>query len=318
MDHSRASETAARVNNQPIKGRPVLPPASLIICSRNRRVLLGETISSILKGSQLPDEIVVVDQSARPDADLSSIKPGGLCAIRYIWTKSVGAARARNEGMEAAKNEILAFVDDDMFADRDWFVELIASLVGSEMRTVVTGRVLPFETEAGDGFAPSLKTDEKPAVFRGRVGKDVLYTGNMAICRSTAKEVGGFDLRLGPGTFFPASEDNDLCFRLLEAGYSIRYVPEAVMYHRAWRSARDYVYLQFGYGLGQGAFYAKHYCWRDPYFAKRMLCDLRTYGRLCAQSLRGDRRRALGSGMRGLGTMLGALAWMIGGESSRT
>ena len=97
-------------------------------------------------------------------------------------------------------------------------------------------------------FAPSTKVDTAPAVYHGRLHEDVLYTGNMAMDRSAARAVGVFDERLGPGTSFPSAEDNDFGFRLLEAGYRIVYVPEALLYHRAWRSERDYVRLRWSYG----------------------------------------------------------------------
>jgi GT2 family glycosyltransferase len=67
------------------------------------------------------------------------------------------------------------------------------------------------------------------------VGKDVLWGNNIAIQRSAIVKVGAFDERFGAGSNFPSSEDNDLGFRLLEAGYRIIYMPKATLYHRAWR-----------------------------------------------------------------------------------
>jgi cobaltochelatase CobN len=101
----------------------------------------------------------------------------------------------------------------------------------------------------------------------------------MAIRRETLREVGGWDERLGAGTSFPAAEDNDLGFRLLEAGYRIAYHPEAVAWHRAWRAERDYLPLRWAYGRGQGAYYAKHAALSDAYMVRRFGADL---GRLAA------------------------------------
>jgi hypothetical protein len=44
--------------------------SSLVICSRNRRAMLGDTIRSVLRGTELPSEIVVVDQSDQPLATI--------------------------------------------------------------------------------------------------------------------------------------------------------------------------------------------------------------------------------------------------------
>ena len=74
---------------------------------------------------------------------------------------------------------------------------------------------------------PAFVSSTVPAVYEGRIGTDVLAGGHMATFRSLLRTVGGFDERLGPGLNFPAAEDNDLGFRMLETGYRILYVPEA-------------------------------------------------------------------------------------------
>src|SRR5439155_23952935 len=102
-------------------------------------------------------------------------------------------------------------------------------------RTIATGRVLSTAPETPGGFAPSTKIEEASIVYEGRVGKDVLWGNNMAMYRSAIAPIGGFDERLGVGSHFPSSEDNDLGFRLLEAGYRFIYVPEAVLYHWYWQ-----------------------------------------------------------------------------------
>jgi GT2 family glycosyltransferase len=136
----------------------------------------------------------------------------------------------------------------------------------------------------------------------------VLYPLNMALYRSALAEVGGFDERLGPGTPFPASEDGDLGFRLLEAGYAIHYAPQAALVHRAWRTQRDYLPLRWGYGLGRGAFYAKHLSWRDRQMRRRAWRDLARLRHWPGLLLR-DRRAAQGDIVLVGGIVWGALRW---------
>jgi GT2 family glycosyltransferase len=99
----------------------------------------------------------------------------------------------------------------------------------------------------------------------------------MAAYRSAFEEVGYFDERLGPGTEYPAAEDNDLCFRLLEAKYRIIYEPNALLFHRAWRSGKEFLSLHWNYGLGQGAFYAKYFGLRDAHMIRRMVTNVVAY-----------------------------------------
>ena len=295
------------------------PHTSLIIGSRNRPALLAETVQSVLEGEHLPTEIVVIDQSDTPNAMLTSSTNGSTngstnvpeCNIRYMWSHSVGVSRARNAGIALAKYDVLAMIDDDVLVSPTWFGALIGGLMNAGPDAIVTGQVrLAAEGDAG-GFAPSTRLDEQRTVYAGRVNADVLFSGNAAFHRDVFDHVGGFDERLGPGTRFPAAEDNDLGFRLLEAGYRIVYLPEAVVYHRAWRSERDYPSLRWNYGRGQGAFFAKHAHLRDRYMLARLWRSIRRYSVRALRRTRAERSLAIGDALFALGLCVGAARWLI-------
>lgn len=252
------------------------PPVSLIVCSRNRPHLLGETVESILAGTAVPAELIIIDQSDVPHPALARLTTEGPCMIRYVWTRSVGLSRANNSGVATASHDILVFTHDDVRVAATWLGTLVRSLSESGPRSVVTGQVPPAQERPG-GFQEAIKVDQAPAVYEGRVAQDVLIPLNMAMYRSALDEVGGFDERLGPGAPFHAAEDNDLGFRLLEASYRIVYVPEAIVYHRAWRAPRDFLPLRWRYAVGQGAFYAKHASLRDRHIVSRAWTDIARY-----------------------------------------
>jgi GT2 family glycosyltransferase len=252
-----------------------LPLSSLIICSRNRPKLLLDTVESILRGNWVPTELVIVDQSTESHPDLSGMKTERPCVIRYIHSRTVGVGVGRNIGISSSRHDILVFIDDDMFVAPDWLNNLLPAIIKAGPHGVVTGQVRSVDSEVPGGIAPSTKDDTEQAVYQGRIGKDVLFTGNMGTYRSIFNAIGAFDERLGPGTAFPAAEDNDFGFRLLESGYCICYVPEAILYHRAWRSKRENLSLEWGYGVGRGAYYAKHMSLRDPYMFSRMVRDIK-------------------------------------------
>jgi GT2 family glycosyltransferase len=288
-----------------------LPPTSLTICSRNRPKLLIECVQSVLHGDNVPTELVIVDQSDAPEETLAALKTDRDCRIRYLSTQTVGVGRARNAAIAAAQHDIIVLIDDDEVVTVDWFGTLVRALIISGQRSVVTGKVLSTEAEAPDGFAPSTKADENPAVYEGRTGEDVLYTGNMALYRSALDEVGMYDGRLGPGTSFPGAEDNDFAFRLLEAGYRIIYVPEAIVYHSAWRSDRDYLALRWSYARGQGAFFAKYLSLRDRYMLSRMVKSLKDHLLGFARCLPHQRRLAYGNAIYVLGLLTAAIQWLL-------
>ncbi len=288
-----------------------LPAASLIICSRNRPQLLSESVEAVLQGDEVPTELIIIDQSDSPHPRLAALTTDRACEIRYLWTRSIGLSRANNAGVTAARHHILVFTHDDVLAPPAWFGAIVRALVQAGPRAVVTGRVLPTATETPGGFAPSTRIDELRAVYEGRIGNDVLYPMNMALYRSAINDVGSFDERLGPGTPYPAAEDNDFGFRLLEAGYRIIYAPEVVLHHRAWRGEDDYIPLRWSYGRGQGAYYAKYLSLGDRYMLRRMRRDIGRHVLKFTHRVRRERRLAFGDAAYILGILSGATQWLM-------
>jgi len=249
--------------------------ASVVISSRNRPQFLSDCVASILDGDELPDEIVIVDQSDIRNPDIATMETRrSVCSLRYVWSETRGISRGRNAGIALARHDVLAFTDDDVVASGGWFAALMRALTQCEGRIVVTGRVSAGRAETTGAFAPSTVESLESVEYHGNVGADVLFSNNMAMRRSAFDEVGWFDPRLGPGTRFPAAEDNDVGLRLLEAGYRIRYVPEAVVVHRAWRTPARYLPLRWTYARGQGAYYAKHLQLGNHLLAHRMKREL--------------------------------------------
>jgi GT2 family glycosyltransferase len=287
-----------------------IPPASLIIPSVNRGRLLVETVDSVLAGDEVPAEIIIVDQSDRGSDELAA-RDSPRCDVRYVWTREVGASRARNTGIRLARHALLGFIDDDIRVAPDWFGCLVRAALAAGPRAVITGRVLPERPESPDGFVPSTITDEEPVVYEGRIGVDILYSNNMMLHRSAFDEVGLFDGRLGGGATFPTAEDNDLAHRMLEAGYRIVYAPEAVVEHRAWRTGRDYLPLRWSYGRGQGAFYAKHLDLRDRYILRRAGHDVAHNSARFFRFLLRDPRRAAGQVVHVAAVVSAIAQWLV-------
>jgi GT2 family glycosyltransferase len=287
---------------------------SVVVPTRNRQQFVRELVESILQGSSVPDEIVVIDQSDEPDLDLPSRFAVDHCKIVHRPVSTRGASRARNEGIRVARSDILVFVDDDDLPAATWLERLVSTLVEEEEgRTVVTGQVRMRQTEEEGGFAPSLRTEELRITHAGRAAANVLWTSNMAMLRSAVDEVGYFDERLGPGTSrFPGGgEDNDYCFRLLEAGFRIVYEPGAVVFHRAWRPERDYVGLRWRYGRGQGGFYAKHVSLRDRYILQELTRHVASLCGAAVRQVRREPRRAAGSVAYAAGIVTAAAEWLV-------
>ena len=120
----------------------VFPPSSLVICSRNRPKLLFETVESVLRGNHVPTELIIVDQSTDSHPELSILKTERPCEVRYIHSKTAGVGAGRNTGITSSRNELLIFIDDDMFVEPDWFGNLVKAVIKAGPCSVVSGQVL--------------------------------------------------------------------------------------------------------------------------------------------------------------------------------
>ena len=289
---------------------PARPTTTVLICSRDRPELLHDAVRRVLAMTTLPDELVVVDQSARPDDRLPALAEAAGVRLRYEWAPDRGLSRARNRGLRVATGDLVAMTDDDVLVDEDWLAGVVDALVAGGPRTVLTGLVRPGPPELPGAWAPSTTTDPEPAEWEGLVDLDPLYPCNLALWRSAVEEVGPFDERLGAGTDLPAAEDNDFGYRALRAGYRIVYRPDLGVTHRAWRDEGALGPLMHGYGLGQGGFYAKHVRAGDRFVARRAVRDVASHVRRgLVLALRGNRSKATSDLAYSAGLVRGAVRW---------
>jgi len=281
---------------------------TLLISSRNRPKLLVQAVQSVLAGAVLPDELIVVDQSDTPNEALSTLQAPRSVAFRYLRSDTTGISRSRNIAFEHAAHPVIVVIDDDCLVASDWLQTIVRALLRAGPRAVVTGRVLAGEAEEEGAFAPSLHTSSEPETFTGRITSDPLATFNFALFADTYREIGPFDLRIGPGTRFPSSEDNDYGYRLLKEGYKIVFEPTAVVFHRAWRTEENYVSVRFAYGRGQGGYYGKHLGDGDVYMLWKFAHALKRRGR---RMLEGDRLGVFGELAWIAGWVTGAADWLL-------
>ena len=102
------------------------PKATVVVAAYNAAATLGECLSS-LRNLNYPDyeTIVVDDGSTDSTAEIAGDDGNG---VRTIRVEHNGLAAARNAGIDAASGEIVAFIDADARADRDWLYHLIETI----------------------------------------------------------------------------------------------------------------------------------------------------------------------------------------------
>jgi GT2 family glycosyltransferase len=226
------------------------PALSVVVPTRDRPELLAGCLDALASALRPGDELIVADSSSAHETVAALVAAHGGVALRCT---TPGASRQRNAGAAHASHALIAFVDDDVRVDPGWasaFAELFAA---DDDTDFATGRVDVPPEQSGYSRPVAVKTDREPSVLTAASDGTVGHSANMAIRREAFRRVGGFDERMGPGTRFPAAEDNDLFDRLFAAGCVGRYEPSALAFHDQWRSRRQLVRLEWLYGVGMGA-----------------------------------------------------------------
>lgn len=243
-----------------------LPRASVVVPSLVRRVDdLARCLEHLARLDHPPFEVVVVDN--RPEVGDDDPLPAMLAdkpGFRSVRSLRPGVAAARNAGLEAASGEVVAFTDDDVAVDPLWLRAFGARFAAEPDLAACTGLILPAELEtpaqvwferyfggfAGERLFAPLTLSTVPG-FWGRgsvearsedgalVRRAPLYGvgaygagASMAVRRSAALAVGGFDDALGTGTPSTGGEDLRILMDLLWARHRVRYEPAAVVKHR--------------------------------------------------------------------------------------
>ena len=253
------------------------PKVSVLVCTHNGAKTIGDTFEGLRKLDYPDYEVIVVDDGSTDNTaliarhfgfEVISASNRGLCSTLpgkenghdWVITKSNrGLSNARNLGLEAAKGEIVAYIDDDAYPDPQWLRYLAASFLNprTEKYAGVGG---PNIAPPGDGLIADCVAHAPGGPIH------VLLTNrraehipgcNMAFRRVALKAIGGFDPQ-----FHVAGDDVDVCWRLQKQGWTLGFSPAAVVWHHRRNSVRTYWKQQKGYGKAEAMLERK---WPEKY-----------------------------------------------------
>ncbi|WP_324275710.1 glycosyltransferase family 2 protein [Blastococcus brunescens] len=208
---------------------PVLQRSSVVVPTIGRPSLDVLLDALAAAPGPRPAELILVDD--RPaGAPLRPERPG-LPAVRVVRTGGGGPACARNLGWRTAGTEWVAFLDDDVVPDPDWYERLAEDLAA-----------LPADVAGSQGrVRVPLPEDRRPTDWeRGTAGlaTSSWITADLAYRRAALAAVGGFDERF-PRAF---REDSDLALRIMDTGARLvrgqRWITHPVRPADRWISVR--------------------------------------------------------------------------------
>lgn len=193
--------------------RQVLDVSVVILTMGDRPTELAAAIASARAQRDVQVEIVVVGNGVavpeNTDADLI-----------VELAENVGIPGGRNAGVEATAADLVLLLDDDGDLLGGDVVASACDLFVRDPRLAVVG--LGIVDDAG-----GRSRRHSPRLRHPSAGLATSFPGGGSIVRRDAfLEVGGFAEQ-----FFYALEETDLAWRLLDAGWVIRYEPELLMRH---------------------------------------------------------------------------------------
>jgi GT2 family glycosyltransferase len=213
---------------------------SVIIVNWDRRELLRSCLQSLERQTISGFEVILVDNGSR-DGSVEMVRTNFtkhiIFSVQLIAnTTNLGFCTANNQGIAAARGELIALLNNDAEAEPQW-LDALASAFREPDVGMAASKILVYEDpsridKAGhliypDGQNRGRGTGEVDQGQYDRI-EEVLWPDGCAAMyrRSMLDEIGGFD-----EDFFAYADDAELGLRARAAGWRCLYVPTAVVRH---------------------------------------------------------------------------------------
>ena len=261
------------------------PSVSVVVNTYNRAASLDVTLRSLRQLNYDNFEVIVINGPSTDHttevlrSHRSSIRAGS-CSERNLAT-------SRNVGIDMAQGDLVAFIDDDAVPDPNWLDDLVVAFDSDEVGGAGgfvfdhTGYDLQRRFFLSDRYG-STRTDATQSAaefyYPGSSEYPSLLGTNAVFRRAALLEIGGFDEE-----FEYYLDETDVCLRLVDAGYALKQLPNAFVYHRFLPShirTENRVVTAWHSILKNKAYFALKNSPPDASF-RRMLAE---WERFCAQA----------------------------------
>jgi len=162
--------------------------------------------------------------------------------------------------LDYAKGEILAFIDDDAYPEKDWLRNALKNFRDPDVAAVGGPAVTPDEDSlkqkaSGLVYASVLVSGKYAYRYlpKDRLEVDDYPSCNFLVRKSVMQQLGGFKTDFWPG------EDTKLCLKITkELGKKIIYDPEVLVYHHRRPVFLAHLRQIANYALHRGYFVKKY------------------------------------------------------------
>ncbi len=227
---------------------------TFVVPVHNGERSIADALASILaqRGTR-PLEVIAVDDGSTDGsaAILRAFESRGETHV--LHAPGLGAAAAMNLGIREAAHPVVCLIDQDVVLRPGWLEAVLRPLgdpaVGAAQGYFVTDPGAPIVARVA-----AMDLEQRYAAM-GAGPTSHVCTGNSAYRAVALRETGLFDESFGYGY------DNDLSYRLIDAGYTLRFCPDARSVHRWRETVRGYLLQQYGQGYGRLDIVWKHPGW---------------------------------------------------------
>ena len=208
------------------------PLISVVIPHLNQPEALDSCLASLDSQSlerRLFEVIVVDNGSSSIPEDIVVNHPG----TQLLQELQPGPGPARNFGVRSASGDIIAFIDADCRAHRDWLGNALQAIRFSPEGTIAGGDVRIWR-DRRDTFS-ALEAYEEVFSYRFKWFIEKLGfcgTGNLVVRRADFE-------RAGPFAGIEFAEDVEWAKRARSIGLTFRYIPKMIVFHPARHSLRE-------------------------------------------------------------------------------
>ncbi len=193
-----------------------MPLVTINIVTRNRRDALKRAIESAYAQTYRPIELVVVDNDSS-DGSVEMVERDFPDVKVIRLHRNIGCQPGRNIGMKNSRGKYIFNLDDDGVLEPHATEKMVARFEDEEDVVLVAAAIEPLVPERSHLIRQVRCTTER-------------YIGNFpggasGIRRSVLDDAGYFP------EYVRGHAEADLALRIIDKGYEMVYLPDAIMYH---------------------------------------------------------------------------------------
>jgi len=206
---------------------------AIIIITYNRptdMLALAMNIEKLSSKKELLEEVIIVNNNSTKSYDevKSFIQEHPSTPFKLIESnENLGVSRGRNFAIEQSKAPILVLIDDDAeFQDTDVLQRINDAVIENPKAAILAMKILYFQNRQFQINCFPHKSFEKRKDLNSFNTYYFAGCGNI-IVKEAFDKVGPF-----PTDFFYGMEEYDLSYRVIDAGYIIKYIANIVLLHK--------------------------------------------------------------------------------------